>query len=104
MPWRWPQKLWSQPWTFYFDDRRPVPTPSAADGRPTVALAASVAAKALLFNEMRAQGVKPVELARRLNVPRQELTRLLSPWHATKIDAINAALGALGKRLEMQVA
>ena len=89
---------------FYFDDRRLVPVPSAADGRPTVALAASVAAKALLFNEMLAQGVKPVELARRLNVSRQEITRLLNPRHATKIDAIDAALKVMGKRLELQVA
>ena len=69
-----------------------------------MALAASVAAKALLFNEMLSQGVKPVELARRLKVPRQEVTRLLNPRHATKIDKIDGALKALGKRLELQVA
>lgn len=89
---------------FYFEARRPVPMPSAAAGRPTVELTASVAAKSLLFNEMLAQGVKPVELARRLNVPRQEITRLLNPRHATKIDAIDNALKAMGKRLELQVA
>lgn len=88
---------------FYFEDRRPVPTPSPAGGRPTVALPASVAAKALLFNEMLAQGVKPVELARRLNVPRQEITRLLNPRHATKIDAIDSALKAMGRNLELHV-
>ena len=89
---------------FYFEARRPVPMPSATAGRPTVELTASVAAKSLLFNEMLAQGVKPVELARRLNVPRQDITRLLNPRHATKIDAIDNALKAMGKRLELQVA
>lgn len=88
---------------FYFEARRPVPMPSVQQEMPTVELSASVAAKALLFNEMLAQGVKPVELARRLNVPRQEITRLLNPRHATKIDAIDKALKAMGKRLELQV-
>lgn len=45
-----------------------------------------------------------MELARRLNVPRQEITRLLNPRHTTKIDAIDSALKALGERLESRVA
>lgn len=88
---------------FYFEDRRPVPLPSPVGDRPTVSLTASASAKVLLLNEMLAQGVKPVELARRLNVPRQDVTRLLKRGHNTKIDAIDAALGALGKRLTLAV-
>ena len=52
---------------------------------------------------MLAQGVKPVELAQRLDVPRQEITRLLNSRHAMKIGAVDNALKALGKNLDLQV-
>lgn len=58
-----------------------------------VALAASVAIKVLLLNEMLAQGVKPVESTRRLNVPRQEVTRLLNPRHATRSTPLTRRWG-----------
>ena len=89
---------------FYFETRRPVPMPSRPKrNQRTVDLPASVAAKVLLYNELLAQNVRPAELARRLNVPKSDISRLLNPRHTTKIDAIAAALGALGKRLEISV-
>ncbi len=89
---------------FFFEDRRPVPLPSAADGCPTVALPASVSAKALLFNAMLAQGGETGEVGPALNLPRQEITRLLNPRHATETDAIYAALQAMGKCLDLRLA
>ena len=48
---------------FYFEDRRPVPAPSAAKrGQVVVDLPPSVGAKVLLLNEMLRQHVKPAEL------------------------------------------
>jgi antitoxin HicB len=89
---------------FYFESKRPVPLPSLPKrGQRTVELPTSVAAKALLFNEMLAQEVRPAELARRMKIPRQEMTRILDVRHATKIDSIAAALRALGKQLDVSV-
>jgi antitoxin HicB len=90
---------------FYFDDQRPVPVPSRPKrGQAVVELAPSVAAKVLLLNEMLRQKVRPVELARRIGTTRQEVNRLTNLKHATKIDRIDAALRALGKRLYLDAA
>jgi antitoxin HicB len=90
---------------FYFDDRRAVPLPSKAKrNQHLIELPASVAAKVLLLNELVAQGIRPADLARRLSLPKSEMTRILDPRHATKIDTIAAAMAALGKRLELSVA
>lgn len=87
---------------FYFEDRRPVPMPSA-DGEEFIDVPASVAAKVLLLNAMIATGTTPAELARRLGTRPQEVNRIVTLNHATKIDTIEAALKVLGKRLEMTV-
>lgn len=90
---------------FYFDDQRPVPLPSRArKGQAVVNLAPSVAAKVLLLNEMLRQKVRPVELARRIGTTKQEVNRLTNLRHPTKIDRIDAALRALGKRLIVKAA
>jgi antitoxin HicB len=90
---------------FYFDDRRAVPLPSKSKrNQQLIELPASVAAKVLLLNELVAQGIRPADLARRLKLPKSEMTRILDPHHATKIDTIAAAMAALGKRLELSVA
>lgn len=90
---------------FYFEDGRPVPLPSKAGrGQHLVELPASMSAKVLLLNEMIAQGVTQAELARRLHTRKQEVQRIVNLDHATKIDTIEAAFRALGKRLELKVA
>lgn len=90
---------------FYFEDRRPVPAPSAPKrGQVLVDLPPSIGAKVLLLNEMLAQGTRPADLARRMNVRPQEINRLTDLRHPTKIDTIAQALRAMGKRLEMSVA
>ncbi len=89
----------------YFDERRPVPEPSRPKrGQLVVELTPSVAAKVLLLNEMLRQNVRPIELARRIGVTRQEVNRLTNLRHATKIDRIDVALRALGKRLLLDAA
>lgn len=89
---------------FYFDDKRSVPLPSRARrGERLIDLPASVAAKVLLLNEMLAQQVTPAELARRLHTRPQDVNRIVTLAHATKIDTIAAAFRALGKRLDLQV-
>jgi len=90
---------------FYFEDQRLVPPPSAPRrGQAIVELPVSVAAQVLLLNETLQQEVRPVELARRIGTTRQEVNRLTDLKHATKIDRIDAALRALGKRLILDAA
>lgn len=89
---------------FYFEDRRPVPMPSPLKrGQVAVDLPASISAKVLLLNEMIAQGKRPAELARLMHARPQEVTRLVDLHHPTKIDTIAAALGAMGKRLDLRL-
>ena len=90
---------------FYFDDHRPIPLPSRPRrGQAVVNLFPSVAAKVLLLNEMLRQKVRPVDLARRIGTTKQEVNRLTDLKHATKIDRIDEALRALGKRLIIKAA
>lgn len=89
---------------FYFEDKRPVPPPSAPQqGEILVSLPASVYAKVLLLNEMLAQNVSNSELARRLHTTPQEMNRITDLAHNTKIDTIGRALNQLGKRLTLDV-
>ena len=90
---------------FYFEDKRSVPTPSKARrGQDAIELPASLSAKILLLNEMLVQNVRPAELARRLHTTPQVINRLTNLQHTTRIDGIDAALRALGKRLEIRLA
>jgi antitoxin HicB len=90
---------------FYLEDRRPVPAPSRAKpGKAVVELPASLAAKVLLLNEMLRQKVRPAELARRIGTTPQEVNRLTNIRHTTRIDGVDKALRALGKRLLLDVA
>lgn len=89
---------------FYFEDRRPVPPPSEPRrGEVGISLPAGFTAKALLLNEMLAQGVTPSELARRMGTSPQVVNRIVDLGHATKIDTIADALRALGARLDLTV-
>jgi antitoxin HicB len=90
---------------FYVEDHRKVPAPSKAKaGEELVALPASVAAKLLLLNELIEQRVTQADLARRLGITPQQVTRLVDLHHATKIDSIDEALAALGKGLSLSAA
>lgn len=88
---------------FYFEDQRPVPAPSLPKrGQALVSVSAGLYAKILLLNEMVSQKVRPAELARRMKVRPQEVTRLTNLRYGSKIDGIAAALQALGKTLELR--
>lgn len=89
----------------YFEDKRPVPLPGVAKrGDHLIDLPPSVWAKVLLLNEMLAQKVTPSELARRLHTTPQNMNKVIDLGHVTKIDMLNQAMLAMGKRLEVVVA
>jgi len=76
-----------------------VPVPSRAKGRPTVALPALTAAKLEAYRAMRAAGLNKKQLAARLGWQPSQVTRLFDGRHASRLDQIEAALKALGRRL-----
>lgn len=89
---------------FYFEDERKVPLPSKLKkGQEFVELNPSLWAKVLLLNEMLSQQLRPADLAKRLHVRPQEVTRLMDIKHSTKIDTIGAAFTAMGKKLDFVV-
>ena len=84
-------------------DRTDIPEPSPARGRPTVAPANLIAAKAALYLAMRQENVRPAELARRMNVDQPAINRLLDPRHASRAAQLDLAFAKLGKRLVLSV-
>lgn len=87
---------------FYREDFRPFPSPSKPQkGELIVSIPASISAKILLLNSMTEGNVRPADLARKMEVKSQDVTRLLNIRHSTKIDTIEKALLALGKRLTL---
>ena len=88
---------------YYIEEGLPIPAPSKPKrGQRLVELPASLSAKILLLQEMASQKVRPAELARRMKVTPQEVTRLIDFRHTSKIDGIAGALKALGKTMEIR--
>jgi len=87
-----------------FQDRCRVPLPSRPrQGQKTVCLPALESAKVLLHNEMMEQGIQIADLARRLDVARPYIECIFDIKHKTRIEAVEAALHALGRCLKVQV-
>ena len=84
----------------YVSDRRDLPRPSPARGRPLVELPALVAAKLALYRAMREQRIGNVALARRLGTAEGTIRRLLD--HRSHIGHVETALRALGQRLVVE--
>ena len=83
----------------YVEERRDIPGPSPARGRPLVPLPALVAAKIALYAAMRERGLSNAALARRLGGVEGSVRRLIDLDHRSHIGQVEAALNALGRRL-----
>lgn len=83
----------------YMKERRDIPDPSSAHGRPVVAVPALEAAKLKLYQSMRAGRVNKSELAKRLDWHLPQVDRVLKIHHGSQIDQLEAAFAAVGKRL-----
>ncbi|MDM8358493.1 type II toxin-antitoxin system HicB family antitoxin [Pandoraea communis] len=87
----------------YFAEKREIPRPSRPKrGQQLVSLPILASMKVLLANEMLAQNVRKAELARRMHVNQVQVDRLLKLGYASKLDAVESAFEALGKRLEVR--
>ena len=79
-----------------------IPPPSP--GAVRVALPALTASKAILYQEMRDQGVGKAELGRRLGWRLPQVDRVLDVQHRSRLDQVDAALAAIGRHLEVSPA
>ncbi|HMM37182.1 MAG TPA: type II toxin-antitoxin system HicB family antitoxin [Desulfovibrio sp.] len=84
--------------------REDIPLPSEAKGRTTVALPIQAGLKIMLHREMLAKGLRKVDLARRLDAHAPQVDRLLDLRHASRLDQMEKAFKAVGKRLEFRLA
>ena len=80
---------------------REIPPPSR--GTPCAMLPALTTIKVILYRGMREQGVGKAELARRLGWHLPQVDRVLDVQHRSRLDRMEAALGAIGQRLEFIV-
>jgi antitoxin HicB len=84
--------------TIYMEDRKEIPLPRARRG-PFVSLPALSAAKVALYQRMRKMGISKAELGRRLKLHPPQVDRLLNMKHASRLDQLEKAFLAVGKRL-----
>ena len=85
-------------------ERAPIPRPSRARrGQKLVTVPALSAAKLALYEAMREGRIRKSELARRLKWHLPQVDRLLDLRHASRMDQIEAALAALGKKLVLEI-
>ena len=89
----------------YIRESRPLPNPKRHRGAKyhPVSLPALQAAKVDLYQALLASGIAKAEFARRIGIPKTHVQRLLSLRHHSRLDLIESAFAALGKRLHVEV-
>ena len=81
----------------------PLPTKRRGSKYRVVRLSALQGAKAELYMAFLASGMRKAELARRLGIPKTTVDRLFDLDHHSRLDQIEAAFAALGKRIAFEV-
>lgn len=86
-------------------ENQPIPPARRRRGEKVyyVALPALESAKVELYELMRNMNVTKAGLARRMKMHRQQADRLLDLRHASRLDQVEAAFAALGKRLNITI-
>ncbi len=82
-------------------DRREIPPPSPANGRPTVSLTLLGALKVAVYVALRERGWRKADLARAMNLNPRQIDRLLNLRHKSTVAQLEQALAVLGKRAEI---
>jgi antitoxin HicB len=88
----------------YIDDGRTIPLPSRPKrGQASAVLPPMVAAKLAIYRAMRDASLTQIAMAGRLGCDPRQVRRLLDLDHRSRLDQLEAALAALGKRLVLEV-
>ena len=80
-------------------DRKDIPSPSR--GATYAVLPTLTSVKVMLYQGMRDQGVGKADLARRLGWHMPQVDRVLDVQHRSRLDMMDAALGAIGRQLHV---
>lgn len=89
---------------FYFEDNRRVPMPSRKQkGEVYISLPMSASTKVMLLNALLEGQISQVELAKRMSLSPQQVTRIVNLEHSTKIDTLEKAFKALGKEMKVAI-
>lgn len=89
----------------YMEQRRAIPSASEKQqDEAEVELPARVGLKVALYNEMLQQKVTKAELARRLSYNQKQIDRLWDLDHSTKLESLEQAFHALGRKLHISLA
>jgi antitoxin HicB len=90
--------------TFYTEEGAALPEPGKLKrGMRMVRVPALSEAKFRLYSALRDAGLKKIELARRMKISPSQVDRLLDITHHSKLDQIEAAFAAIGKRLRIKI-
>lgn len=90
--------------TFYTEQWKDLPRPTPARrGMHMIRVPALSDAKFKLYSALRAAGIRRTELARRLKCSPSQVDRLLDISHHSKLDQIEAAFAAIGKRMDIEI-
>lgn len=88
----------------HIDRRQPIPEASEKKrGEYWVSLPALDVAKIGLYQAMRANGLRKSDLARKLGMHAPQIERLLDLTHSSKLEQVEAALAAVGYRVNLSV-
>lgn len=84
---------------------RNLPAARARRGRKYrwIELPALASVKVELYRKLRASGMRKAELARRLRISRGNIERLFDLHHSSRLEHLDAAFAALGRRLTIGV-
>jgi antitoxin HicB len=89
----------------YVEKGMTIPVPHKAKrGERIVVVPAATAAKIAVILAFKEAGISKVELARRMDIAENEARRILDPDHPTKLDKLDAAARALGRRITVDLA
>jgi antitoxin HicB len=85
-------------------DREEIPSASKFKASaPHVTLPVQAEVKVLLYQQMWKSGVRKADLARKMDLHRQEIDRLLDLNHATSIAKLEKAFSVLGKSINIVI-
>jgi len=89
----------------YIEKGLPLPqVTSPEEGERIVYLPAQEAAKAAVIQAFKEAGITKTELANRMEIGENEARRILDPDYGTKLDKLDAAARAMGRRIIVDLA
>ena len=90
--------------TFYTEASKDLPKPGLLKrGMRMVSVPALSEAKFMLYAALRSAKIRKIDLARRLGCTPSQVDRLLDIQHKSRLDQLEAAFTAIGKRLSVHV-